>query len=456
MLHFSEDFFKNEVRDGFVISELMKRAWAAQLEVLNKVIEICDKYKLTYYAYWGTLLGTIRHHGYIPWDDDLDIAMKKEDYLTFLEVAKMELPSYYCILNCYTETEWDNVFTRITNGHGLDLTEEYMEQYHNCPLVVGIDIFPLYYLPNNESDAEVQKNVLQLISRTVEMVDAAEGGKGIANNAQVAQSLVELEKITGYRFTTERPIRNQLFILYDQMSQLFGENESSELTIFPNYFRKGYSVSKNLLAYGVLMPFENIMMNVPVGYDAILTKTFGDYMTPRRVKGGHDYPFYKGQLQVWMKYIEMHGGSKNIQLADGWMEKVYPEGNDGKKKKIILYHVDAATLLANGGYALDKLRYVMDIFRDNQNVLLWWYANILDSSVLSYISNITPELYEGYLQIVDEFKNQNYGVYDESGDAQRAIAIADGYFGDEGDVMELFKLSGKPVMIQDYEIGNKE
>lgn len=452
MLQFPEEYFKNEVRDGFAISEMMKRAWAAQLEVLNKIIEICDKYNLTYYAYWGTLLGLVRHQGYIPWDDDLDIAMKKDDYLTFLEVAKKELPQHYSILNCYTETEWDNTFTRITNGHGLDLTENYMMQYHNCPLVVGLDIFPLYYLPKNEGDGEVQKSVLKLISATVELVDAMNSERELASNTQIAQNLVELENITGYQFTTNRPIRNQLFILYDQMSQLFDESEGDELTVFPIHLKNGYSVSKELLGDGVLMPFENIMMNAPVGYDAILTKTFGDYMVPRRVKAAHDYPFFKGQLQIWMKYIEDRGGMKHVQPAEEWMDKIYPEGKDGKKKKIVLYHANAATLISNGGYVLDKLRYVTEIFRDNPDVLVWWYASTLDSPQLAVMQQIIPDLYAGYLQIIDEFKKADYGIYDESGDMQRAVAMADGYFGDECELMELFKETGKPIMLQDYEI----
>lgn len=83
-LIFPDEYFKTEVRDGFAVNELMKRTLAAQLEVLNKIIGICEKYGLAYYAYWGTLLGAVRHKGYIPWDDDLDIAMKREDYIRFL------------------------------------------------------------------------------------------------------------------------------------------------------------------------------------------------------------------------------------------------------------------------------------------------------------------------------------------------------------------------------------
>jgi len=449
MLHFPEEYFKNEVRDGFAVSEMMKRVWAAQLEVLCKIIEICDKYHLTYYAYWGTLLGTVRHKGYIPWDDDLDIALKKDDYLTFLEVAKKELPPEYCVLNYYTETEWDNVFTRVTNGHELNFAERFMEQYHNCPLIVGVDVFPLYYLPRNEADGEVQKSVLKLISEVESMVE--EEAEPLKNES-IVQCLVELEKITGYVFTTDRPLRNQLQILYDQMSQLFDEQEGDELTVFPIHLKNGYSVTKEQLGDGILMPFENIMINAPVRYDEILTKTFKDYMVPRRVKAAHDYPFFKGQLQVWMQYVEERDGRKNVDFAEEWMDKIYPNGKDGKKKKIVLYHASVDELISNGGYVLDKLRYVLDVFRDNLNVLVWWYANILESPKLVRLQKMVPELYTGYLQLVEEYKRDNLGIYDESGDMQRAVAMADGYFGDECELMELFKETGKPIMLQDYEI----
>lgn len=62
-LIFPEEYFKTEEKTGFTVNKLMKRAWAAQLEVLNKIIEICEKYDLIYYAYWGTLLGAVRHQG---------------------------------------------------------------------------------------------------------------------------------------------------------------------------------------------------------------------------------------------------------------------------------------------------------------------------------------------------------------------------------------------------------
>ena len=471
MLHFPDEYFKTEVREGFAVYELMKRTWAAQLEVLAKIIAIFDKYHLTYYAYWGTLLGAVRHQGYIPWDDDLDIAMKRDDYIKFLEVTRQELPEEYCILNYYTETEYDNVFTRITNAHGLDLSDDRMTQYHGCPFVVGVDIFPLYYVPGNSQEAEFQKAILHTIDELLKLLGQADAEKQMTNNMALAEGLVELEKITGYRFTTDRPIHNQLKILYDQVSRLYDEQDSNELTVFPLYMTEGYAVNKDLFAECTQMPFENIMINVPKGYDEILSKSYDDYMVPKQLRATHDYPFYKGQLKIWGRYLYKDDCLRKEQqrknstdsfenvidektgmpLPKEWAEKIHFESGVDRKK-VILYHTSFEALMCQGAFVLDKLRYVFETFRQNPNVVIWWVPCVLANPNLSYFQKMVPQLLLDYQQMIEEFQRDNIGIYDDTGDVQRAVAMADAYFGDEGEVLELFKETKGLIMIQDYEI----
>ena len=91
-MEFPKEFFLDEVREGFYVPAMMKRAWAAELEILVEIDKICEKHKLHYYIDYGTLLGAVRHKGFIPWDDDIDIMMFRHDYEIFSEVAQAELP----------------------------------------------------------------------------------------------------------------------------------------------------------------------------------------------------------------------------------------------------------------------------------------------------------------------------------------------------------------------------
>ena len=95
--------YAGEYREGFFVEEKMKRAWAAEMEVLKEIDRICNAHGIQYFADSGTLLGAVRHKGFIPWDDDIDIAMKREDYQKFLAVAPKELPERWRLCNPFCD-----------------------------------------------------------------------------------------------------------------------------------------------------------------------------------------------------------------------------------------------------------------------------------------------------------------------------------------------------------------
>ena len=74
-MEFSHEYFDDEIREDFYVSGLMKRVWAANLEVMSDVAKVCEKHNIRWFADYGTLLGAVRHGGCIPWDDDLDVGM---------------------------------------------------------------------------------------------------------------------------------------------------------------------------------------------------------------------------------------------------------------------------------------------------------------------------------------------------------------------------------------------
>lgn len=142
---FHNSYFEDEVRDGFFVPSEIKRAWAAELEVLSEIDKICKKYKIQYFADWGTLLATVRHEGFIPWDDDLDIVMKREDYRRFMEIAQTELPEGF---SAYNFRNHDNLWLflgRVVGKRRICFEEEHLERFHQFPYIAGVDIFVLDY-----------------------------------------------------------------------------------------------------------------------------------------------------------------------------------------------------------------------------------------------------------------------------------------------------------------------
>ena len=169
-MKFDKSFFEAEVRDGFYVTSEMKQVWAAQLEVLNDVDNACRENGIQYFAEWGTLLGAVRHHGLIPWDDDMDICMKRPDYNRFLEIVEKIMPSNYKIYNLKSHNNDGNMVSRIINTDQISYDAEKLKKYHGVPYVIGLDIFPLDYISDNKEDDELQSNVIVMISSIMNVI----------------------------------------------------------------------------------------------------------------------------------------------------------------------------------------------------------------------------------------------------------------------------------------------
>ena len=150
---FPASFFEEEEREGFLIPEMMKRAWAAELEVLEVIRKLCADNGLTYYAYCGTLLGAVRHHGFIPWDDDMDIAMLRPDYDRFMQIADAQLPEGFVVSGMHGRESrlWKangEPQGRVMADETVFTLPRYMNYFHAFPYMrIGVDIFPLDVMP---------------------------------------------------------------------------------------------------------------------------------------------------------------------------------------------------------------------------------------------------------------------------------------------------------------------
>ena len=136
-----EGFLDEEVRNGYTVTSKAKRAWAVQIDLLIKLDEVCKKYGLRYFADSGTLLGAARDHGFIPWDDDIDVTMLRADYEKLKEVADKEFEYPYFYQDMYRDEGLIRPHAQLRNCE----TTGYLPQEEDRPYNKGIflDIFVL-------------------------------------------------------------------------------------------------------------------------------------------------------------------------------------------------------------------------------------------------------------------------------------------------------------------------
>lgn len=290
-MNFPDNYFDDEVRDGFYVPGIMKRAWAAQLEVLEDVDKLCKKHGIRWFADCGTLLGAVRHGGFVPWDDDLDICMLREDYNRFNQIAVKELADNYCILNVACGMDTDDFLTRVANSKAICFKREHLNKYHEFPYSAGIDIFPLDYIAPDEEAENFRKEIGKIVSTVINDIN-----EGNQSQEIILQEILQIEELTNVKFDRNRPIKRQLGALLDNIFSLYTAEEATEVALMPYWFRNdNHKYKLEYFKDTVLLPFENIQVSAPAMYDAVLRIEYGDYMRLVRNSGVHNYPYFRTQ-----------------------------------------------------------------------------------------------------------------------------------------------------------------
>ncbi|MBR4925158.1 MAG: LicD family protein [Prevotella sp.] len=135
---FHKDFLNEEVRDDFKIDSKRKKIWMVTLDLLIKFDQVCRKHGLRYYLFYGSLLGAIRHKGFIPWDDDIDVLMPRKDVEKLILLGDEFTPPYY-LMSPYTEEGFFYSFPKLCNANTTCFTKVFAYQpYHQG---INLDIF---------------------------------------------------------------------------------------------------------------------------------------------------------------------------------------------------------------------------------------------------------------------------------------------------------------------------
>lgn len=241
------------------LSEIKK----IEIGILNYVADICKKNSLKYYLGYGTLLGAIRHKGFIPWDDDIDICMPRKDYDEFIKIIRAADNNRYKGLIPLEEPHYFYEFVKV-----IDKTTIVEDSLHSSfENGVWIDIFPLDGINVNDKLYQSEFSILHNFRVAAVNVSFPKKIKGIM--VPIAFVLWKLCRLIGYKFFLKKLLN---------LSKKYDYSKCDYIGCFAAYRPPYKYLHKEWFAKTTLVDFEGNKYPAPAMYDEYLKSQYGDYM----------------------------------------------------------------------------------------------------------------------------------------------------------------------------------
>ena len=240
-------------------NDIMQMHRGVLLELLHEFDRVCKKHNILYVVFCGTAIGAVRHNGFIPWDDDLDVSMLRCDYEKFLKIAPKELKSEYFLQAEYSE-HWPMSFSKLRKNNTT-----YLEKYHpkdsKIHQGIYIDIFP----SDNASDNKLIRK-LQFYASRVTLA------KALYKRGYETDSKVKKVFMAFCNLLPNTP--------FHKFAMQKNKKESKYVHTFlacTSKYKKGI-YKRVWFTETIKMQFENMIVPVSAHYNDLLTTMYGDYM----------------------------------------------------------------------------------------------------------------------------------------------------------------------------------
>ena len=245
-----------------------------ELEILKEFLKITKKYNLHYFMLGGTFLGAIRHKGFIPWDDDIDIGMPRPDYEKFIEFASKELQSPYELKSFNKDEKYQQYIVRIIDKNISIVREDALDNKIDN---IWIDIFPLDGMPNNGVIRAFHKFHLLFLRLLLQYSKFKTGV-----NMKKKRNLLETFLIkAGFVITKVIHLNvKKRFQAIDKALKRFSYDNSDFVVNFMGAYKFKEMFPKSYYDTPAEYEFENLKLIGASEYDKILTQMYGNYMKP--------------------------------------------------------------------------------------------------------------------------------------------------------------------------------
>jgi len=246
-------------------TETLRKLHHKEVEILKQLIEICEKLNIQYFAAYGTAIGAMRHQGFIPWDDDIDVGMLRADFERFIEKAPSLLPKHMFLQYRHSDPNYNILHAKLRDNNTTFLEPDWEKRKGSQGIF--IDIFPFDYIPENLIKLAIvkfRKKYYQCIIST--------------------DSCINYWKLPGFKNKIRALVSPLINLLYPNRQKAAIKLDSllKKITYSDKIcdYEVGRSFQTKWFTKTQKVPFEEIEISVPIECHDYLTANYGDYMTP--------------------------------------------------------------------------------------------------------------------------------------------------------------------------------